>query len=416
MSTISVFSGSFCRAGEIVPRLLERTGYTTVTDDDVVRKASEISGVSHEKLARPLSAKTSVFNTFTGERERSIAHLRYAVAELLLGEDGLIVEGLCSHLIPRTISHVLQVCLIAEAAARVDRAASDRDLKPKDAGKLIRRFDEKAAAWVLAVSGSNDPWNPDLYDALIPTDKIDLDAAVALVAGNLEKDVVQLTASSKKAAEDFLVAARVERALAAQGHYVGVECVAGIVILPINKNVLMLGRLEDELKAVAEPVEGVREVTTRVGKDFYKPDIYRRMDFEEPSRVLLVDDEREFVQTLSERLEMRDVGSAVAYDGESALKMVEDDEPDVIILDLRMPGIDGIEVLRRVKRTHPHIEVIILTGHGSEEDRKTCMELGAFAYLHKPVDIEALSETLRKANEKARESGRGGEPPTDQVT
>jgi two-component system response regulator CpxR len=67
-----------------------------------------------------------------------------------------------------------------------------------------------------------------------------------------------------------------------------------------------------------------------------------------------------------------------------------------------MPGIDGIEVLRRVKETNPEIEVIILTGHGSEEARKVCMDLGAFAYLHKPVDIDMLSETLKKANEKVQ--------------
>jgi DNA-binding NtrC family response regulator len=71
-----------------------------------------------------------------------------------------------------------------------------------------------------------------------------------------------------------------------------------------------------------------------------------------------------------------------------------------MILDLRMPGIDGIEVLRRVKDTQPDIEVIILTGHGSEADKATCMKLGAFAYLQKPVDIDELSQTIRKANEK----------------
>ncbi len=75
---------------------------------------------------------------------------------------------------------------------------------------------------------------------------------------------------------------------------------------------------------------------------------------------------------------MRDVGSAVAYDGESALQLVKDDEPDVMILDLKMPGIDGVEVLRRVKATNPHVEVIILTGHGSDGDCETCMALGAF--------------------------------------
>jgi CheY-like chemotaxis protein len=413
MSIIGLFSGSFCQAEEIVQKVLESTGSVRVSDDEIVTSASELSGVAPDKLARPFSAKTSVFNTFTGEREKSIAHLRNAVAERLR-DDGLVIDGFCSQLIPQSISHVLHVCLIADMPSRVGRAAVEGDLKAKEAGKLIHKLDEHKAAWTLVVRGSADPWDPELYDLLIPTDKTGVGAAAELVTKNLSKEVVQPTAASKQAVEDFLVAARTELALAEQGHYVGVECSAGEVTLTINKHVLMLGRLKDELKAVAMPVEGVRSVATRVGKDFYKPDIYRRMDFEKPSRVLLVDDEREFVQTLSERLEMRDVGSAVAYDGESALKMVEDDEPEVIILDLRMPGIDGIEVLRRVKQSHPHIEVIILTGHGSEEDRKTCMELGAFAYLQKPVDIEALSETLKQAHDRARGSAGSGDLPKDE--
>jgi two-component system response regulator CpxR len=83
--------------------------------------------------------------------------------------------------------------------------------------------------------------------------------------------------------------------------------------------------------------------------------------------VLLVDDEREFVQTLSERLQLREMGSVVAYDGESALSLVNEDEPEVMIIDLKMPGIDGIEILKKVKQTRPEIEVIVLTGHGCEE-------------------------------------------------
>ena len=68
-----------------------------------------------------------------------------------------------------------------------------------------------------------------------------------------------------------------------------------------------------------------------------------------------------------------------------------------------MPGIDGIEVLKKVKATKPGVEVIILTGHGSETDKKVCMELGAFAYLQKPVDIDLLSKTLKLANEKIKQ-------------
>lgn len=121
-----------------------------------------------------------------------------------------------------------------------------------------------------------------------------------------------------------------------------------------------------------------------------------------PSKVLLVDDEREFVCTLSERLQLRNVGSTVAFDGESALQKVAVDEPEVMIVDLKMPGIDGIEVLKQVKRMQPGIEVIMLSGHGSEADRVRCLELGAFAYMQKPVDINALSEALKRAHEKNR--------------
>jgi YesN/AraC family two-component response regulator len=96
------------------------------------------------------------------------------------------------------------------------------------------------------------------------------------------------------------------------------------------------------------------------------------------------------------------MGPAVAYDGESALELIKEDEPDVMIVDLKMPGIDGLEVLRKVKETRPEIEVIILTGHGNEEDRQLCIDLGAFAYLQKPLDIDILSETIQEANEKIR--------------
>ena len=76
---------------------------------------------------------------------------------------------------------------------------------------------------------------------------------------------------------------------------------------------------------------------------------------------------------MSERLLMQEIGSAVVYDGEQALTFVEENEPEVMVLDLKMPGINGLEVLRRVKAAQPQIQVIILTGHGSTEDERMCM-------------------------------------------
>jgi CheY-like chemotaxis protein len=389
----------------VVQNLIAHTGYRLVSDEEVTASATRLSGLGAGKIARAFTGKPSMFNSFTHEKERSIAFLKLALAEMLPA-DNLIISGYVSHLVPKKITHVLRVCLIADLKFRSAAAARSSGGSKKEAAKLIHKQDEAAALWVGAVAGSSDPWVAALYDILIPMDKVTPAEAQDIILRHFGQKVLQPTAESRQALEDFLLASKIEVALAKEGHNVQVDAAAGAVTLIINKHVLMLSRLEEELKSIAGKVPGIRSLETRVGKDYYQADVYRRFDFELPSKVLLVDDEREFVQTLSERLQMRDMGSAVAYDGESALAMIHEheDEPEVMILDLKMPGIDGIEVLKRVKQSRPEIEVIILTGHGSEQDRQTCLQLGAFAYLQKPVDIELLTETLKKANEKMRQN------------
>jgi CheY-like chemotaxis protein len=290
---------------------------------------------------------------------------------------------------------------------RLSLATGENDLPENEGVKIIHKSDEERALWVHTLFNIGDPWDGSLYDIVIPTDKMDDNQVLSLITENLGKDILRITGQTQKSLDDFILSAEVEVSLVKEGHQVSVKAENGHVTLTINKHVLMLGRLEDELKSLASRVPGVKEVMTKVGPEFNQADIYRKFDFETPSKILLVDDEREFVQTLSERLLMREMGSAVAYDGESALDLIKEDEPEVMILDLRMPGIDGIEVLKRVKKTNPEIEVIILTGHGSEADRETCMSLGAFAYLQKPVDIDELSRKIKEANEKIRENKKG---------
>ena len=402
MPVITVFSGVFCMGDQVVRSLLTETGYKLVVDRDIVAEASRLSGMAESKIERAFLARTSVFNKFTHEKESSIAHLRLALAKKLSNHD-FLVTGFTGQLIPKEISHVLRVCLIAELKFRNSVAAKEQGLSEKEAIKLIQRHDEDYAAWTGTLFNSNDPWDASLYDLVIPMNKMGVEEAVAVIQENMGKDVLKSTEVSKKTVEDLLLASKAEAVLAKEGHNVGVSANEGSLILTINKHVLLLRRLEEELRSIVEKLPGVTSVETKVGKGFHQSDIYRKHDFEMPSKVLLVDDEREFVQTLSERLMLRDMGSAVAYDGESALNLIKEDDPEVMIVDLKMPGIDGLEVLRRVKETRPEIEVIILTGHGSEADREMCMKLGAFAYLHKPLDIDVLSETLKKANEKIQQ-------------
>ncbi|MGD2185428.1 MAG: response regulator [Desulfobacterales bacterium] len=399
MSIITLFSGSFCNESQVIEEIISRTGYRLITDDEVVAKASRISEMSESKIVRAFSAGTSVFNKFTHEKERSFAFLKLAVAELI-ADDDVLVTCFCGQLIPKTVSHTLRVCLIASLKHRIAAASREKGITEKEAAKVIQKREEDCAAWIEMLFKQKDPWDASLYDIVIPADKMTPADAADLIADNALSDVVRPTENSKQALADFLLAASTEVSLAREGHNVEVSAKGGSISITINKQVLRLSRLQEELRSIAGQVPGVKAVETKVGKDFHKSDIYRKHNFAMPSKVLLVDDEREFVQTLSERLMMRDMGPAVAYDGESALNLIKEDEPEVIIVDLKMPGIDGLEVLRKVKQTRPEIEVIILTGHGHEEDRERCMQLGAFAYLQKPLDIDVLSETIKKANEK----------------
>ena len=402
MSIITLFSGSFCNENPVIEEVISRTGYRLITDMEVVAEASRLSEMAESKIMRAFSAGTSAFNKFTREKERSLAFLKLALAELIPGDNAL-VTCFCGQLIPKAVSHTLRVCLIAKLKYRIGAASREQGVSDKEAAKLVQKREADCAGWIDMLFKHSDPWDADLYDIVIPADKMAPEDAATLIADNAVSDVVRPTESSKQALADFRLAAATEVALAREGHNVEVGAQDGSITITINKQVLRLSRLQDELRSIVEQIPGVKAVETKVGKGFHKSDIYRKHNFEMPSKVLLVDDEREFVQTLSERLIMRDLGPAVAYDGESALNLINEDEPEVMIVDLKMPGIDGLEVLRKVKQKRPEIEVIMLTGHGHEEDRELCMQLGAFAYLQKPLDINVLSETIKKANEKIQQ-------------
>ena len=122
-----------------------------------------------------------------------------------------------------------------------------------------------------------------------------------------------------------------------------------------------------------------------------------------PTKVLLVDDEEDFVEMLSLRLKESGEKVAVAYNGQEGLDTLVNTPIDVVILDIKMPGMDGIETLREIKKQFPLVEVIMLTGHGSTETAVEGMKLGAFDYLMKPADFSDLSTKLEGARKRKDE-------------
>ncbi|HCF05057.1 MAG TPA: two-component system response regulator [Desulfomicrobiaceae bacterium] len=118
--------------------------------------------------------------------------------------------------------------------------------------------------------------------------------------------------------------------------------------------------------------------------------------------VLLVDDEPDFLRTIVKRLTKRGIQATSATNGEEALAMLAQEPRDVVVLDVKMPGMDGLNVLRRIKAAWPDTEVIMLTGHASIETAMEGMASGAMDYLMKPADLEDLIDKLEDAVRKKR--------------
>src|SRR4030042_2395884 len=120
----------------------------------------------------------------------------------------------------------------------------------------------------------------------------------------------------------------------------------------------------------------------------------------EKFNVLVVDDEDDFRETLVKRLKIRSLNVWGAASGQKALDLMDEMVFDVVVLDVKMPGLDGIETLREMKKKKPLTEVILLTGHASMESGIEGIKLGAFDYMMKPVNIDELLDTVRQVFER----------------
>jgi len=402
MAIITVFSKGFCQENEVIRCLVGKTHFRHSSIEQIISEASILSGITESKIQKALTLKTSVFEKFTHEKKYSLAYIKLVLSKMLMVSAGrdLVLSGYPVRLIPMEITHFFQVGLVADMAFRVATLIEKQGGTESEARQIIRKLDEEQVKWLAKYCGIYDPFNPAYFDLVIPMHTESLEEACDLVVQSLDEGIFNPTKTSIQAVKDFNLSARVEVALAKKGHDVTVNANNGNICIGIDKGARKINRLKEEIRTIVEQVDGVENVEFKFDSRSPAHEVYRRYDKRQPSKILLVDDEQEFVKTLSERLALRDMGSAVVHDGESALRLIEQDEPDVMVFDLKIPGQSGIDMLKIVKQKYPETEVIILTGHGSDDDKKQCLELGAFDYLHKPLDIAELSRVIKQANEK----------------
>jgi len=125
-------------------------------------------------------------------------------------------------------------------------------------------------------------------------------------------------------------------------------------------------------------------------------------DAPHPLKLLMVDDEKDFALTLAERLELRGFTPSVVFDGESALERVRGDHFDLVLLDVMLPGLNGLTVLRRIQEMQPELPVVLLTGNAGSREGIEGMKQGARAYINKPVDLRELLSLVAEIEKESR--------------
>lgn len=399
MSSIAMFPCTFTPVASVANRVAETLGLQAYNDKDLIQDTAKKYNLSIEKLEQAMYGKTSVFNQFTLEREKTINQVKTTLAEKLATQEDTLFYGYMTLLISPKISNVLKVLLIGTKKNRIENAIA-AGLTDKEAKKIIRTDDVKAYGFSDFLY-KKEAYDSSLYDLTTPVDLKSEEDLVEIVCGYYHKTSLLPSPKSRQGIQDMTMEAFAESLMLEAGHKVKIHANDGDLLIEVEKSVFNFEKLTSELSGIAKKIEGLKEVTVQKSTD-YNDSIYRRQRFDLPSKVLFVDDEKEFVQTVSDRLISRDVGTYGVFDGEDALNLIQEDQPDVMVLDLKMPGLYGVEVLRRAKQMAPEVEVIILTGHGSNQDMLDCMELGAFAYMNKPVDIEELSATIKAAYKKTQ--------------
>ena len=401
MSSIALFPCAFTQGETVIDHLATRLELTLYTDEDLIRETSVRFNCKPDVLQGMLYGRTSVFNQFTLEREKTVNMFRLILADKLGTEGQFLFYGHHAVLIPLAVVDVLTILLVDSKEGRIAQAQTE-GLSEAAAKKQIKYHDVRAYRWAEFLF-KKEPFDKSLYDLVLPNSLKSVEERCDGIINFFHKTSLLRSAESIQAVDNMALAAKVERRLLRGGHVLGVLADGRHITLSVEKSVFHFEGLKKELVEIVSAVRGVDMVTVHMSPA-YSDSIYRQQKFELPSKVLFVDDEKEFVQTVAERLISRNVGTYGVFSGVEALELISDDPPDVMVLDLKMPQMHGVEVLKKAKELYPEIEIIILTGHGSVEDEMVCMTLGAFAYLNKPVDIETLSNTIKSAHRQFTEN------------
>jgi FixJ family two-component response regulator len=428
MPVIAVFSGAYCSAETIADEVARRLDYTLVAQD-LAQQVARRANLPENKIVRAMLGSRGWFDALSHEWEKSLSHLKAAVAEIV-GTDGQILIGPAAYLIPQPITHVLRVEITADREYRIDQAAKETGATADEAARLLDQADEDLARWTSQLLG-HITWDPFFHDLKFSLPDQSAEEVVEAISHTVSQKSLQPTKASRQAAQDYQLATSLQLALQDKGAY-GCEVTAQqgkvtVVITPkptpkgaLARTVqsLRLDSIEQEIREICTSTPGVNSLDIRPGASLISgswpvaepkaspaesttaPPDDEPVKAHEPLRVLLVDDDEELVTHLKKRLVARGLEVATALDGEEGVEAARQGIHDVAVVDLKMPGIDGIETLRQLKVVQPMLQVIMLTGCGTIDTAFEVGRLDAVQFLQKPYAFNNFLRDITAAGER----------------
>lgn len=398
MSVVALASETYCQAEEIAERVARSLDLTLV-DRDFFDAVSRKLHIPADTVRKAMSGERTLLSAFTRDYERIAVYAKAVLARILV-QQHFVYHGAAARLIPTDITHVLRVGIVGTESHRVENAMAREGWGEKKALRRLRKSDERRSVWAQQHLRRRF-WEPEDFDLIIPRPAKSVDAAVDLICDAITGEALLPNDRSVPAQLDFLLSSDVGVALLERGNiFADVTASRGRVTVRVRSGRAPKGSLGRVVHALRQ--ESRIDQAHEIARGVPGVETVEVVPQAIPPGTLIVDDERDYVVTLSERLQMRDIVADVAFDGEQALDAVKTKEPAVVVLDLRMPGLDGIDVLRRLKRDHPRVHVIIITGKENEEDEELARSLGAFDFLRKPVSITTLAARISEARQLVR--------------
>lgn len=345
MSVVTISRGTMSGGRALAECLAERLGASCLGREILIDAAARM-GVSHDLLRAKMEKSPGLLEIFSSERRTYLLAVKAALADRVLAGN-LVYHGQAGHLLLRGLPGVLRIRLIAAMPSRI-HAIMERDaVSREEAESRIRRLDLERARWTHFMYGV-EIGDPGLYDLVVNLEVLTIASACEVVLHALTRPEFSITDGVLARLRNFAAGCRTEL----EAHQVGKPAAAA----------------------------------------------------QARARVLVVDDEIELATRLAERLGQRGYDATAVFSGKEALMSLDESWYDVVLLDLQLPGMDGIATLRRIRGLHRETQVVVLSGHSTVAQGIEGMQLGAADFLQKPVDIDVLCASVDTAAAKTREN------------